>query len=485
MASTLQTTLPLDFESALAKFVTHGPVKDQEALEDAIFDLLLAIQASNGDVSPLLAAISCKANGLLEAVMTSRNDPAFTFRSRVLKAVQTSTNPPHPTFTACAERFGSFFFCLPRSIALDYNVITKHLSFSARLASPDTLESEYFIAKKEKPIDPVTPKPPKPLKPSKRRTRFVPLELFTVKDTPQTKSRRKATAEALPEKPSSPTVTTNRPAAVPSLSEQLKDCLEAYFTACLEDGVHDIAFQNLFKILNPPILAAPNAPSARGTQLTEPPPSAPEAPATELPKSKSQSLAENAQAPHYIARYLGEATKTTLGDWPVVVSQRGIKRLRYYATRDKITFSRIEKMIRQLSLGCFTESNHAKLLDQDRGVPIYTADLGGILRLIYQIDFGAPTGANFESQFIRIFGVYQAPEIELDFWKAVGAHLGGRGAEYIRRCIDRPESRVRPKHAQKVAPLVYPPMDVSHWNHQGADVEVDEAHRLDTYTIRE
>ncbi|KAG8931121.1 hypothetical protein FRC00_000876, partial [Tulasnella sp. 408] len=491
MASTLQTTPSLDFETALAKFVAHGPVKNREALEDAIIDLLLTVQTAHGDVSPLLAALTCKSNG---------NDPAFTFRRRVLKAVQKHSNSPNQAFTACAERLGSFFFCLPQSIALDHNVITKHLAFSVRLASPDTSESDYFIAKKEKPVDPVTPKPPKPLKPSKRKTRFVPLELFT-KDTPQTKSRRKATAQALPEKPSSPTVTTNRPAAVPSLSEQLKDCLEAYFTACLEDGVHEIAFQNLFKTLNPPILAAPNAPSARGTQLTEPPPSAPEAPATELPKSKAKSLAENALAPHDIARYLGETTKTTLGDWPVVVSQRGIKHLRYYATRDKITFGRIEKMIRQLSLGCFTESNHAKLLDQDRGVPIYTADLGGILRLIYQIDFGAPTGANFESQcssepitvtcrlrkqmsflhllVIRIFGVYQAPEIDVNFWKAVGAHLGGRGDEYIRRCTDRPETRVRPKRAKKVAPLVYPPMDVSHWNHQGADVEVDEAHRLD------
>ncbi|KAG8948841.1 hypothetical protein FRC04_009306 [Tulasnella sp. 424] len=483
MASTLQQTPSLDFETALTKFVAHGPIKTQGALEDAVFDLLAAMQMAESDVSSILSAVSRKINGLLEAVMTSRCDSAFTFRGRVMKVVQKASHSHNPVFTACAERLGLFFFRLPRSIHLEHSVIAMHLAFSARVASQDTLESEYFVAKKEKPIVPVLPKLPNPSKPSKRKTRFVPLDLFK-EDPPQTKNRRKSAARSLPQQPPPPTVITKLSAPAPSLSEQLRDCLEiivpkTYFIACIEDGLQEIAIHDLFTILNPPIPIIPT-PSVRQRKFTEPRPSARETTIIESPKSK---LPENALAPHDIARYLGETTKQTLGDWPVVVSQRGIKHLRQYIIRDKSTFSRIEKMIRQLSVGCFTESNHTKLLDQDHGVPIYTADLGGNLRLIYNIDFGAPTGASFESQFIRIFGVYAALEVDVEFWRAVSAHLGGRGDEYIYRCTDRAENKARSKRTKTVSPLVFPPMDISHWNHQGADIEVDEAHRKTTCMV--
>lgn len=72
MASTLQQTPSLDFETALTKFVAHGPIKTQGALEDAVFDLLAAMQMAESDVSSILSAVSRKINGLLEAVMTSR-----------------------------------------------------------------------------------------------------------------------------------------------------------------------------------------------------------------------------------------------------------------------------------------------------------------------------------------------------------------------------------------------------------------------------
>lgn len=72
MASTSQPTLSLDFEAALAKFVTHGPVNSQLALEEAVFDLLIAMQTADSEVSSLLAAISYKITGLLEVIMTSR-----------------------------------------------------------------------------------------------------------------------------------------------------------------------------------------------------------------------------------------------------------------------------------------------------------------------------------------------------------------------------------------------------------------------------
>lgn len=118
-----------------------------------------------------------------------------------------------------------------------------------------------------------------------------------------------------------------------------------------------------------------------------------------------------------IARYLQDAASSKFGEWPVVVSQRGIKHLRQYVETDRDVFLRIEKKIkyvillletcmrplpsflhRQLSVGFFSVPNHKKLLDKDQGIPIYTADLGGDLCLIYHVDFGAPTGTSNESQ---------------------------------------------------------------------------------------
>lgn len=59
-------------------------------------------------------------------------------------------------------------------------------------------------------------------------------------------------------------------------------------------------------------------------------------------KSPSQSTV----AFHDIVRYLGDARKPKMGQWPVVVSQRGIKHVRKYISRDKETFARIEGVIR-------------------------------------------------------------------------------------------------------------------------------------------
>lgn len=49
-------------------------------------------------------------------------------------------------------------------------------------------------------------------------------------------------------------------------------------------------------------------------------------------------------------------------------------------------------------MGAFSTSNHTKLLEIDHGVPIYAADVGKTLRLVYHIDFGAPTHSTLESQ---------------------------------------------------------------------------------------
>ncbi|KAG8896642.1 hypothetical protein FRC01_011694, partial [Tulasnella sp. 417] len=140
----------------------------------------------------------------------------------------------------------------------------------------------------------------------------------------------------------------------------------------------------------------------------------------------------------------------------------------------------------QLSVGFFSTPNHTKLLVKDQGIPIYTAELGGDLCLIYHIDFGAPTGTSQESQFIRIFGVFSVPTLDTKFWRAVAGQLARRGPEYIERCEQRADFRVRSKGGKQVKtipPKLFPPLETSHWKSEGADAEIDETHFLELHRI--
>ncbi|KAG8921017.1 hypothetical protein FRC01_000478, partial [Tulasnella sp. 417] len=82
MASTLQTVLPDDLETALASFVEHGSIDSKASLNTALDDLMDALQSANIDVASLLGALTYKMKGLLEVVIASKDEAAFTFRSR-------------------------------------------------------------------------------------------------------------------------------------------------------------------------------------------------------------------------------------------------------------------------------------------------------------------------------------------------------------------------------------------------------------------
>ncbi|KAG8960167.1 hypothetical protein FRC05_007045 [Tulasnella sp. 425] len=465
MSSTLQpqTENSADLDIALIKFVTNGPIDSRAALDAALLDLMNALQSTDLDVGSLLGVITRKVNGLLEVVMTSRNDAAFTVRTRVLKTVQKCSQYPNPIFITCVERIGAFLISLPPSIGLDQNIMAKHHAFSATLASTNTAESECFIVKKEKPVEQESTKPTRTAQPGKRHKRASSITI-TIQDTARYHIK----------------ILTNRPATGLALLEQLRDCLEVYFTACLTEEIEDAAIENLLQILAPPAIGYLIEESFEGTIQGPDSPSANENATPSVLKSFSQSNL----GLHDIIRYLGDATKPKLGDWPVTVSQRGIKHVRKYLACDRETFARIESVIRQLAMGSFSPSNHSKLLDRDHGIPVYAADVGKALCLLYHIDFGAPTKSSVESQFIRIFGVFATSDIEIAFWKAVSAQLGRRGHEYIRRCKGQVDTQVRSKRSvTTVSPLVFPPLDVSQWNQEGADIEIDESHRLELHRI--
>ncbi|KIO30552.1 hypothetical protein M407DRAFT_20440 [Tulasnella calospora MUT 4182] len=481
MSATLQPEVvhSPDLETALAKFVPRGEIDTRFALDTAIEDLMDVLQSTSADMVSLLGAIARQVNGLLEVVMTSsewRTEGAFTVRTRILKTIQKSSQYPNPIFITCAERIGVFLISLPPWITLDQDIMTKH--HAAYLSSTNVTEPEYFTVKKEKPGEQDLAKPSNAPQPGKRHKRASSISL-TIQDPGRYHIKNRRASIGVVKQPPSPTVPMRLGSGL-ALLEQLRDCLEAYFTACLTEEVEEIALNKLFEILLPPVITFHAQESLEETSRE---PRSPPASGNPTP-SKLKSFWQPNISRDDIIRYLGDATKPKLGEWPVAVSQRGIKHVRKYFAHDNETFERIENTIRQLAMGFFSPSNHAKLLDQDHGIPIYAADVGRTLRLLYHIDFGAPTDSTLESQFIRVFGVFASSEIDITFWKAVSAQLGRRGSEYIRRCKAAVDTPVRSRRSSNtVSPLVLSPLEVSQWNQQGADIEIDESHRLELHRI--
>ncbi|KAG8937467.1 hypothetical protein FRC00_005253, partial [Tulasnella sp. 408] len=473
----------MDLSEALAAFGLPGSVDSPRALDDAISNLFEALDAADAELVSLLSTLTYAIHGILEVVLTSRNDSAFIFRSRVIKTLQKSSGTPHDIFILCAERLGAFLVGLPPSeIVLDRTVIETYGAFTASLKASKSSEGDAYALKKPKMAirshQKVNTK-------KKRNTKWVDLSIHV----PENKNENE-NDEDMPISPldvRSPTSPITPMTAAPkkaSLLEELRECLEIFFGACIEEAIEDWAVNNLLNVLK-----AKDARSQPSSPVFSIPPSSPviEKALAESPiNSRFTQMPYGLLGPSDIARYLQDAASSKFGDWPVVVSQRGIKYLRQYMGTNKDIFLRIEKKIKQLSVGFFSAPNHTKLFENHQGIPIYTADLGSGLCLIYHIDFGAPTGTSQESQFIRIFGVFSVLDIDNRFWKAVAAQLARRGPEYIRRCEERADFRVRSKggkHVKTTPPKQFPPLETSHWKAEGADAEIDESHFLELHRI--
>ncbi|KIO30548.1 hypothetical protein M407DRAFT_20436 [Tulasnella calospora MUT 4182] len=469
MAFNHQTVLSKDLETALAAFVAQGQIDSKSTLDAAILDLLVALQSANTDVASLLTAIIYKVDGLLEVVVASREEAAYTFRSKVLWALQNSAKHPNPIFITCTERIGAFLISIPPWIAVDQNIMIKHREFSANVMSGDATESKYLVNKEAELPEDLLIEPSKTKRFGKRHQRA-----SSVSSTIQDPGRhRRRASTVVPKQPPSPTVATNRS---PFPLEQLKGCLESYLDACIEEGVEEFAVDKLFRLLVPP--ATPQeAPD-------EPIPEPSLVPAKDLAQSPSTSFSLATIALHDILRDLSDTTKPKLGQWLVVVSQRGIKHLRKYFFHDRDTFSRIENAMRELAIGSFSTSNHLKLIEHDHGIPIYSADIGSNLRLLYHIDFGVPTNSTLESQFIRIFGPFPNAEIDITFWKAISAQLGRRGPEYILNCsVQTGDRKPSMSSSTTVSPIHSRPLNVSQCSEQELDVEIDDSQRLELHRI--
>ncbi|KAG8921019.1 hypothetical protein FRC01_000480 [Tulasnella sp. 417] len=470
---------PMDLEDALAAFLTPGQIDSKVALDVAVSNLTTALQQSSVEIPSLLNTLLYHTSGLLEAVIASHDDGAFTFRTRILRALEKSSHHPHPVFVTCAERVGAFLIGLPPWIALDSSVLQEYNAFSASSTSPNP-EAGDFIKKKEVPVKASTPKLKMPTKPKKKK-RFVPLSLVT-QDPPKEEPDNSAQPTATQRIPSSSGDVQPHSSTSESFSKQLSTCLEVYFTACLNETVEEVALDELFKRIVPtsqlsPLARSDQVPDAVNTQ--SPTFDAPglEAVAALSPEPSHRSLL----TPNQIAASLAGNIDPQSGEWLVVVSQKAIRQFQQYALEDRVMLGQVKTTTCQLSEGFFSPANYFEIVSREYGIPIYAANLGGGQRLVYQIDFGAPIDSIRESQFIRIFEVDS--RVNTEFWRAASAQLALKGPKYVQSCVDREEARQLAKGAKSVGPSLLPSLDAIRWCRAGNKIEIDDSHLHELHRI--
>ncbi|KAG8960069.1 hypothetical protein FRC00_000926 [Tulasnella sp. 408] len=457
----------MDIASVLVRLTASGQIESRTALDAALLELLECVARSNDDIPWLLSVIANGTPGLLEAVLTSCNHNAFTFRSRMAKSIRKSIAAATPVFRTCTGRLGLFLISLPPSVARDRRVMEDYNALTSAAVIEDSVEYENSVAKRDR------PEQKSPTRSSRRSEQLSTTGLtspLSKKGIP--KSDRTVKLPASSESPiGDDNPSSNRPKLLASF-------LENFFASCIREDIEEFAVNNLLRNLtsndgSAPSSAAPPVASERqdhvSTSITS--------------DALSRPLHHLELKEEDIANYLNQTPKLKSGDWPVVVSQRGIKQLREYLPSRKDVFLGIEKKIKQLSVGFFPSQNRFKLLEKDFGIPIYVADLGDNLQLIYHIDFGAPTVTAQESQFIRVFGVYLRSEVDKRFWTSVAAQLARRGQEYIKRCTDREETRIRFKRVETTPPKLFSALSASQWFKDGADIHIDKAHFLELHRV--
>ncbi|KAG8926504.1 hypothetical protein FRC01_008765 [Tulasnella sp. 417] len=330
----------MDFEAVLATFKVPGAIDSRAALDDALFSLLGALDTADADVVSLLTSLIQSSDGLLEAALTSRNNDGFAFRSRILKALQKSSSTPNPIFHICAQRLGFFLVGLPPWIKLDRLVMETYNAFSTASEISKSLKVEPNHAKKEKSASKFQAKS------GKRKQRFVPLHLALETSPSEADDQAEEIPETpvSPKQPPSPTTPLNPRSINPS--DQLRECLETYFTACVEEAVEEFAINSLFAALSQNVgsYSQPSSPVALKQAPSSP--VAERLPIESPTRSRFKPQPHPTLEPNEIARYLEDAASPKFGDWPVVVSQRGIKHLRQYIASDKEVFGQIEKKIK-------------------------------------------------------------------------------------------------------------------------------------------
>ncbi|KAI9453663.1 P-loop containing nucleoside triphosphate hydrolase protein [Lactarius psammicola] len=123
---------------------------------------------------------------------------------------------------------------------------------------------------------------------------------------------------------------------------------------------------------------------------------------------------------------------TGFGEWRILCSHAFLGDL----TRDSALSKAVLGRLRELSLGCFSETNQ-KRLTRDSPIDIFRARLPGGTRLVYLIDVVPEFGRDYEIQVLRILGIYSMDKLNRTDWESAGRYRAKKGREYIGKCKAR------------------------------------------------
>jgi hypothetical protein len=104
--------------------------------------------------------------------------------------------------------------------------------------------------------------------------------------------------------------------------------------------------------------------------------------------------------------------------------------------RDGAQSNPVLRRLEELSLGCFSETNQ-KRLTKDSPIEIYRARLPGNARLVYHIDVIHEYGKDYETQVMRVLGIYSMDELNRKDLEEVGKYRARKGQGYIEKCRAR------------------------------------------------
>ncbi|KAH9172884.1 hypothetical protein EDB89DRAFT_2229130 [Lactarius sanguifluus] len=120
------------------------------------------------------------------------------------------------------------------------------------------------------------------------------------------------------------------------------------------------------------------------------------------------------------------------GQWRILCSRTFLSDM----TRDNTLSKAVLERLRELSLGCFSETNQMQLT-RDSPIDVFRARLPGGTRLVYVIDVVPESGRDHEIQVLRVLGIYSMDKLNRTDWERVGRYQAKNGREYIRKCKAR------------------------------------------------
>ncbi|KAH9172882.1 hypothetical protein EDB89DRAFT_1885655 [Lactarius sanguifluus] len=120
------------------------------------------------------------------------------------------------------------------------------------------------------------------------------------------------------------------------------------------------------------------------------------------------------------------------GQWRILCSRAFLSDV----TRDSALSKGVLERLRELSLGCFSETNQMRLAG-DSPIGVFRARLPGGTRMVYLIDVVPEFGRDHEIQVLRILGIYSMDKLNRTDWQRVGRYQAKKGKEYIGKCKAR------------------------------------------------